>query len=175
MTCLPSATTLGRDENFEFMRTRFEMLRATSLPSAIAIEQSASFKARVSLTPSPVIATTLPFCLSVFMIACFCSGETRPKTVNLSAISQTSSMLIFSSETYLSASSTPTFLAMLATVCGLSPEIILISTPLSLNHFIVSGASERMWSSITTSATGENSKFFSSVISALFFASTSTR
>ena len=40
-----------------FNKTICEALLAASLPEAIAIEQSAAFKASTSLTPSPVIAT----------------------------------------------------------------------------------------------------------------------
>ena len=54
---------------------------AASLPEAIATEQSASFMARMSLTPSPVIATVWPaFCMACTSF-CFCAGVTRPKTV----------------------------------------------------------------------------------------------
>ena len=108
MTCLPSFTTFGSDEKLDFKSTSFEIDLATSLPSAIAIEQSASFKARVSLTPSPVIATTLPLFFSAFIIVYFCSGVTLPKTVNLSAICSTSLVDKPSKETYLSLFSTPT-------------------------------------------------------------------
>ncbi len=53
---------------------------AASLPEAIAIEQSAFFIARISLTPSPVIATVLPAFFSASTIFCFCSGVVRPNT-----------------------------------------------------------------------------------------------
>ena len=56
----PSATTLGIDAKFESSRTNCETFLLASLPLAIAILQSASFNARTSLTPSPVIATVLP-------------------------------------------------------------------------------------------------------------------
>ena len=108
ITCLPSLTTFGRDEKFDFKSTSFEMFLATSLPSAMAIEQSASFKAKVSLTPSPVIATTFPLFFKALIIVYFCSGVTLPKTVNLSAICSTSFVESPSSETYLSLFSTPT-------------------------------------------------------------------
>ena len=57
------------------------LTEAASLPEAIATEQSASFMARMSLTPSPVIATVWPaFCIACTSF-CFCAGVTRPKTV----------------------------------------------------------------------------------------------
>ena len=43
--------------------------------------QSAHFNASTSLTPSPVIATTLPAILNASIIFFFCSGITLPKTV----------------------------------------------------------------------------------------------
>ena len=152
ITCLPSLTTAGREENFESIKTSLDIFLATSLPSAIAIEQSASFNARVSLTPSPVIATTWPFDLRVFISVYFCSGETLPKTVNFSANCSTSFRLLFSRDIYLSKFSTPTLWAIFETVKGSSPDIILIWTLFSLNQFIVSIASVLMWSSITINA-----------------------
>ena len=57
ITRRPSATTAGMDAKFESISTIFATCRAASLPEAIAIEQSASFSASTSFTPSPVIAT----------------------------------------------------------------------------------------------------------------------
>ena len=55
----PSATTSGMREKSESSKTTCEACMAASLPEAIAILQSASFMARMSFTPSPVIATVL--------------------------------------------------------------------------------------------------------------------
>ena len=60
ITLLPSETTLGIESKLESNNTKCETLRAASLPEAMAIEQSASLKAKISLTPSPVMATLLP-------------------------------------------------------------------------------------------------------------------
>ena len=60
MTRRPSATTAGMEEKSEFMSTRSEIWAATSLPEAMAMLQSASFRASTSLTPSPVMATVWP-------------------------------------------------------------------------------------------------------------------
>ena len=50
----------------------------TSLPVIpIATPISACFKAGASLTPSPVIATILPFSCQARTILILCSGETR--------------------------------------------------------------------------------------------------
>ena len=158
ITCLPSFTTEGSDENLESSKTRLLSPLATSLPSAIAMEQSASFSAKVSFTPSPVIATTLPSFFSDFTKISFCSGLTRPKTVNIFAYCSTCWLETPSSETKLSAPKTPTLCAILLTVTGLSPEIILTCTLFCLNHSIVSKASSLMWSRMEISISG--SQFF---------------
>ena len=154
ITLRPSATTLGMLAKFESIKTKWLTFLVASLPLAIAIEQSASFKARMSLTPSPVMATLCPLFLSALTSIIFCSGETLPKTVYLSAASITCCSLSPSKLINFSAFSTPTRLLTSLTVIGLSPLIILIWTALSLNHWIVSAASSRMWSSITIIAIG---------------------
>ncbi len=58
ITRLPSDTTLGILAKLESIKTKCDTLRAASEPDAIAIEVSASLNAKISLTPSPVIATT---------------------------------------------------------------------------------------------------------------------
>ena len=113
------------------------------------MEQSASFNAKISLTPSPVMATVLPKSFNVLMINFFCSGDTLPNTVVPFLTSlMTSDSLFPSRETNLSAPSTPALAAILDTVIGLSPEITLTSTPDSLKYLIVLIASGRMLSSI---------------------------
>ena len=56
-TLRPSRRTSGKHVKSEFNKTTCEICFEASLPSAIAIEQSVSFNAYRSLTPSPVIAT----------------------------------------------------------------------------------------------------------------------
>src|SRR6476619_1610937 len=53
---------------------------ATSVPLPMAIPMSAALMAGASLTPSPVIATTSPFCFKVSTSSTLCSGATRPTT-----------------------------------------------------------------------------------------------
>ena len=53
----PSATTSGIDAKSLLTSTSCEIFLAASLPDDIATEQSASFRARTSFTPSPIIAT----------------------------------------------------------------------------------------------------------------------
>ena len=61
---------------------------ATSVPVIpIATPILASFSAGASLTPSPVIATTLPLCWKALTMRTLCSGATRAKTEILPTIS----------------------------------------------------------------------------------------
>ena len=76
----PSATTAGMEAKSLSTSTISATFRAASDPAAIATEQSASFKARTSFTPSPVMATMCPRRLSARTSSRFCCGVTRPKT-----------------------------------------------------------------------------------------------
>ena len=90
-TLRPSATTCGIEAKLESNKTSWATFFTASHPEAIAILQSASFKAKISLIPSPVIATV---CLASFKALtnnCFWWGLTRPKTVYFSATANTSS------------------------------------------------------------------------------------
>ena len=69
----------GTAEKSEFRRTSLAERRAASEPSPIAMEQSASFMAKMSLTPSPVMATVFPCFLRALMRLDFCFGVTRAK------------------------------------------------------------------------------------------------
>ena len=80
-TRLPSQTTEGICAKSESSRTTCAACEAASLPDAIATLQSASFMARISLTPSPVIATVCLSFWSACTNCCFCFGVTLPKTV----------------------------------------------------------------------------------------------
>ena len=92
----------------------------------MAIEQSASFKAKISFTPSPVMATVFPVDLRALTKMAFCSGVTLPKTVYLFAAAITCFSFKPSRLIKFSVPTTPTLFAISATVNGLSPEIILI-------------------------------------------------
>ena len=81
MERLPSFTTCGMEAKLESSKTRFETVRAASLPEAIAMLQSASFSARTSFTPSPVIATAWPWSFNACTNFSFCCGVTRPNTL----------------------------------------------------------------------------------------------
>ncbi len=75
----PSAMTLGTPAKSLFKRTSFAARRAASEPSPMAIEQSASFMARISFTPSPVIATVFPCFFRALTRDFFWAGLTRVK------------------------------------------------------------------------------------------------
>lgn len=71
----------------------------------------------------------------------FCSGVTRPKTVYRSTASDTARWFTSClASMYRSASLMPASRATLDTVTGLSPEMTLMSTPLSAKYRKVSGA-----------------------------------
>ena len=61
----PSKRISGRSLKSELSKTKLAIWRVAGSPSAITIEQSASRKAKISFTPSPVIATVRPDFLSV--------------------------------------------------------------------------------------------------------------
>ena len=132
---LPSETIFFIWAKSESIKTTFEASLAASLPVPIAIEQSASFIAKISLTPSPVIATFKLSDFKLLIICFFCSGLTLPKTVyflTTSSISE-SKIIVFIS-IYFSAFLIPAAIATLDTVIGLSPEITLTSTPCSSKY-----------------------------------------
>ena len=56
----PSSTTSGIRAKSDSSSTTCALCAAASLPDAIATLQSASFIARMSFTPSPVMATVCP-------------------------------------------------------------------------------------------------------------------
>ena len=79
MVWRPSSIILGTESKSEFRSTILLARRAASEPSPMARLTSASFIARMSLTPSPVIATVLP-CFFKALTSCFFSdGVTRVK------------------------------------------------------------------------------------------------
>ena len=81
----PSATTDGMVEKSDSSKTNWETCAAASQPDAMATEQSASFRASTSLTPSPVMPTVCPALRNARTSSRFCSGVTRPNTVYCSA------------------------------------------------------------------------------------------
>ena len=81
MTRRPSATTFGKAAKSLFSSTSWATWQALSAPEAMAMPQSASFRARTSLTPSPVMATVWPALCRARTILRFWLGTTRPKTV----------------------------------------------------------------------------------------------
>ena len=92
MTRRPSFTMSGMAGNWLSRSTRLASWLAAWAPEAIATEQSACFMASRSLTPSPVMATVCPcFCRAATSFF-FCSGVTRPKTVQEAAFRKSSSV-----------------------------------------------------------------------------------
>ncbi len=75
----PSSIILGTASKPESKRTNLAARRAASEPSPIASETSASFMAKISFTPSPVMATVFPCFLRAMMRSFFSAGVTRVK------------------------------------------------------------------------------------------------
>ena len=141
ITRRPSASTDGMCENLPSSSTSWATALVACAPLPIATPMSASLRASASLTPSPVIATTCPLRCSACTSARFCSGDTRPKTVVVSAISRSSSgssPMRAGVDHRVGPSSSPTRRAIAPTVVGLSPEMILTRTPWSLKYCRVS-------------------------------------
>ena len=141
ITCLPSATIPGILEKSESKSTTWAAWEAASAPWAMAIEQSAVFIARMSFTPSPVMATVLPSFFKERINFCFCSGEVLPNMVHsTAALASSSSDLTVVMSTYLSAFSIPACLATSDTVSAWSPDITFTSTPCFLKYLSTFGA-----------------------------------
>ena len=68
----------------ESSNTTCDAFLAASDPEPTEIEQSASFIAKISFTPSPVIATFNPNSFKALIICLFCSGLTLPKILYFS-------------------------------------------------------------------------------------------
>ena len=74
----PSSTALTIEAKLSSVSTMSAASRVTSVPVIpIAIPMSAAFTAGASLTPSPVIATTLPRPWSARTMRSLCSADTR--------------------------------------------------------------------------------------------------
>ncbi len=127
---------------------------AAGVPEPIAIPRSASLRASVSLTPSPVMATTSLRRWRACNSVRFASGVTRPNTAVASASSASASGSSGSSRasTYRSAPGTLHRRAIAATVTGLSPEITFGRTFSRRKYSTVSAASGRTSSLNRTSA-----------------------
>lgn len=86
----PSATTAGRASKVESSSTSCATARVAAAPVPMAMPRSASFTARTSFTPSPVIATTWPRAWSARTISRLRAGGTRPNTACRSIASASS-------------------------------------------------------------------------------------
>lgn len=156
ITRRPSATTDGRVAKLLFSSTIWATARVASEPEPMETPMSASFSARTSLTPSPVIATVCPRDWSAATISRFCCGVTRPNTAFCSmadAISSVSWGIRRASRGW-SAPSIPSFAATAPTETALSPEITFVATRCSPKYARVRPASGRSRCSSTTSAAG---------------------
>ena len=112
---------------------------ATSVPLPIPIPILACLSAGASLTPSPVMAVTLPFSCHAFTILILFSGETLAYTVICSNCSLNSFSLKASNSWPVNALSPldimPSSLAMAAAVVLWSPVIIIVFIPALIASF----------------------------------------
>ena len=81
ITRRPSPTMAGMAAKSAFIRVSWAAFLAASEPPAMAMEQSAAFRAGMSFTPSPVMATLCPAAFMASTSYRFCAGVTRPKMV----------------------------------------------------------------------------------------------
>ena len=129
----------------ESISTSWAALDAASLPEAMATEQSASRKARISLTPSPVIPTVFPcFFNAFYKQSLLLRRYTAEDGVTLHGFEDGSLADQLPCVHVFSAPAIPASIATLDTVTGLSPEITLISTPFSAKYSKVSFADFRI-------------------------------
>ena len=127
---LPSATTLGMAAKSDFSSTNWDTWLAAWEPEAMAMPQSASFRASTSLTPSPVMATVWPSFFRARISRFLLSGVTRPKTMySRAARAKSASVFKVVVSMYRSAPSMPARRATSETVTGLSPEMTRMETP----------------------------------------------
>ena len=126
----------------------------TSVPVIpMATPMSADFRAGASLTPSPVIATTLPFSLRSRTRRTLSSGATRATTPMLSSSVCSSSSLIAANSLPVTARpSMPSSEAIAAAVVAWSPVIMRTRMPASRHSAMAVLASGRGGSTMPTIA-----------------------
>ena len=143
---LPSSTADTTVAKLSSVKITSAASFATSVPTIpIAHPISACFKAGLSLTPSPVIATVSPFFCQAFTILTLCSGATLAYTEYFfMSFSNCSSDILSSSVPVIASSSfsnIPNFLAIAMAVILWSPVIITVFIPADLHFSTASFAS----------------------------------
>ena len=149
---------------------------ATSVPVIpIATPMSACFNAGASLTPSPVIATIMPFSCQARTIRILCSGETLAYTEIFGTKSFSSASLIFSISAPSQASDKsckiPILLAIAAAVILWSPVIMTGRIPAFI-HSATASLDSTLGGSIMA-ISPRNIRWFSSSIDNVCFSETS--
>ena len=131
----------------------------TSVPvMPMATPMSAVLSAGASLTPSPVIATTLPFSFSSRTRRTLSSGATRATTpMSSSSTISCSSLIAANSVPVMARPSMPSSPAMAAAVVAWSPVIIRTRMPASWHSAIAALASGRGGSTMPTIASSVRS------------------
>ena len=119
----------------------------------MATPMSAALSAGASLTPSPVMATTLWLCLSSRTMRSLSSGATRATTpISGSCRSSSSSLMAANSAPVMARPWIPSSAAIAPAVVAWSPVIIRTRIPASLHSAMAALASERGGSTIPAMA-----------------------
>lgn len=157
MTRRPSITTSGRQEKSESSRTSCATWRAASLPEAMAMLQSASLSAKNVVDAIARHSHGMPvFLQGMHQNTLLLWLYPAENGVGFGGLGQ----LILRKNGDVDipvCAGRPTWRAMLATVMGWSPEMILTCTPSLAKKARVSLASGRRVSHSTTAATGTKS------------------
>ena len=158
MRC-PSRMASGTIEKSSRTRTRSATPRVAGLPLCIATPTSAVRTGRMSLTPSPVMATYRPRRFSAVTSRAFRCGSTRPKIVvrTATSASASSSRSTRSRPEVASVSAAiPSWRPIAATVLGSSPDTIFTSIPRARSPSTVARASGRSSSTNVRNASGSS-------------------
>ena len=130
---------------------------ATEVPSPIDSPTCAAFRAGASLVPSPVTATTAPFCCNNCTRRCLSVGRARHMIFKSSTRSSASSSVKASKPgpVMMLRSVSPVFQVPICrpislAVPGVSPVTILMSMPASRQLWTAAGTSARTGSEIAT-------------------------
>ena len=130
---------------------------ATDVPSPIDKPTCAAFRAGASLVPSPVTATTAPFCCSNCTRRCLSVGRARHMIFRLSTRSNASSSVkaskpgpVIQLRSVSSGFQIPIWRPISLAVPGVSPVTILMSMPASRQLCTAAGTSARTGSEMAT-------------------------
>ena len=124
---------------------------ATCVPDPMAMPMSAALTAGASFTPSPAMATTSPFFLSVWTSNTLCSGATRPTTpMSSMRASRSSSLSAANSVPSMASPGMPSCSAMAAPVITSSPVTMRTRMPAAWASWTAASDASRGGSTMAT-------------------------